>query len=87
MLLTQLSMGVGYFTTLTENFSTFVVGIGIINFGWYGLFQVCYLYLMEIVGFNRRVHPSVKWFSLNSLIGQTFLIPIFFFLVLCIVAQ
>ena len=77
LLLTQLSMGVGYFTTLTENFKIFVLGIWIINFGWYGLFQVSYLYLMEIVGFNMRIHTSIKWFTLNSLIAQTFLIPIF----------
>ena len=75
MLMTLLSMGVGYFSTITDNFDQFLVGIWTINFGWYGLFQVCYLYMGEIVGYNRKVFSSIQWFSFNSLVAQTFLIP------------
>ena len=77
MLMSQLSMGLGYFITITEDFHQFLFGVWTIHFGWYGLFQVSYLYLGEIVGFNTRVFESIKWFSFNSLIAQTFLIPIF----------
>ena len=76
MLLTQVSMGLGYFMTITEKFGLFLVGVWIINFAWYGLFQVCYLYLVEIVGLDGKVFPSIKWFSFTSLIAQSFNIPI-----------
>ena len=75
MLLMQVAMGVGFFCAITNKFYIFLIAVFIINFGSFGLFQVCYLYLLEITGFDRRVFPSVKWLTFNSLIAQTFLIP------------
>ena len=75
MLLMQVSMGVGYFCAITKSFKFFLVSVWTIHFGSSGLFQVCYLYLVEITGFEKRVFPSIKWLTFNSLIAQTFLIP------------
>ena len=43
--------------------------------GYFGLFLVSYLYLVEMIHFNKRVFPGISWFTYNSLICFTIRIP------------
>ena len=75
MILTQVLMGVGYFCSITDIFYLFLFADWMINFGWSGLFQVCYVYVAEMTGFDGRPFERIKWITYNSLIMETFLIP------------
>ena len=49
------------------------------SFLWFGgclsLYQVNLIYLVEIVGLRKQVFSRCQWFTYNSLIGASFLIP------------
>ena len=53
----------------------FVLSTVIGDCGYYGLFPVCYFYLVEIVLFNKRVFERVPWFTYNSLVCLTLRVP------------
>ena len=43
--------------------------------GWYGLLVTHYCYLVEIIGFNKKVFRKCDWFTYNSLICMSFQLP------------
>ena len=54
-----------------------MAGTFLVNMGTFGSYQLSFLYLAEIIGWRKPVLPKVKWFTYNSLIGSTFLVPFY----------
>ena len=78
MLTAFLCLTANYLALLIVNFRSpfFYFSYLIGEMGFYGLFLFCYLYLVEIIEFNKKVFSQVSWFTYNSLIGLTFRIPL-----------
>ena len=75
MLLSMLTMGSGaVLETLMPNLPTIFIMSFLKGFGKWALFQVCLLYIVEIMGYQKRF-KKLYWISYNSVAGITFLIP------------
>ena len=75
MLLSMLTMSSGaILETFMQSFPTVFIMTFLNSFGKWALFQICLLYLMEIIGFQKRFR-KFYWISYNSVAGISFLIP------------
>merc|ERR1719397_304548 len=60
---------------MLEHYRLFQLGYLLSMFGFYGLLQISYIYLVEITGNDKRVFSRVGWFTYDSLISMSFYIP------------
>ena len=58
-----------------NNFILYLVGTFFICLGNIALFQQSFLYISEIIGFRKPVFTKIKWFTYNSLLGVTSMLP------------
>ena len=61
----------------STNFEYFIAGTFLVNMGTFGSYQVCFIYLVEIIGWRKPVFSKIRNFTFNSLIGSTFLVPFY----------
>ena len=61
----------------SKNFYYFIAGTFLVNMGTFGSYQLCFIYLVEIIGWRKPVFSKIPHFTLNSLIGSTFLVPFY----------
>ena len=61
----------------SKNFNYFIAGTFFVNMGIFGCYQLCFVYLVEIIGWRKPVFSKITCFTYNSLIGTTFLVPFY----------
>ena len=61
----------------SKNFDYFIAGTFLVNMGTFGSYQLCFIYLVEIIGWRKPVFSKITSFTHNSLIGSTFLVPFY----------
>ena len=75
-IISLLSIAIGSIISCIRNFYyAYLPGSFLSIAGCFGLYQVSFIYLVEIVGWRKQVFSRFRWFTYDSLIGMSFFIP------------